>query len=296
MQGLILLNKPAGMTSFAAVAQVRRIFGEKRAGHTGTLDPMATGVLPILLGRATRLSGHLLEADKRYTADVLPGVVTDTLDMTGRVLERRDVSLTRAQIEEALAAFRGEIEQTPPMYSALKKDGRRLYDLARQGVEVERPTRRVTIHELTLLDVTPEGHWLLDVRCSKGTYIRSLADDLGRALGCGAALAGLCRTETGGFSLKECATLEEIAADPAAHLLPAERCLVHYPCVAVTQKQAARFCHGGELALDRLPEGTDVHGDSPLRVCDPDGALLGLGAVQDGALKVICLLTEVESA
>ena len=296
MQGLILLNKPAGMTSFGAVARVRRLFGEKRAGHTGTLDPMATGVLPILLGRATRLSGYLLEADKRYTADVLPGVVTDTLDVTGKVLSRQDVALTRAQIEEALASFRGEIDQTPPMYSALKKDGQRLYDLARQGVEVERATRRVTIHELTLLDVTPAGHWLLDVRCSKGTYIRTLADDLGRALGCGATLAGLCRTETGGFSLSECVTLDQLAADPAACLRPVETCLTHYPRVAVTEKQAARFANGGELAIDRLPDGVAALSNTPLRVYDPTGTLLGLGEVREGALRVICILTEVTSA
>ena len=293
MQGLILLNKPAGVTSFGAVARVRRIYCEKRAGHTGTLDPMATGVLPILLGRATRLSGYLLEADKRYTADVRPGVVTDTLDMTGTVLEERAVSLSREQIEGALGTFRGEIEQMPPMYSALKQEGRRLYDLARQGVEVERERRRVTIKKLDLLEITDEGHWILDVVCSKGTYIRSLADDLGRALGCGAALAGLCRTETGGFALSECVDLEELQRDPAGCLLPVERCLTHLAKVAVTEKQAARFANGGELSLDRLPP-LDA-GDAPLRVYGPDGALLGLGAVRDEALKVVCLLTEEDA-
>ena len=293
MQGLILLNKPAGVTSFGAVARVRRIYGEKRAGHTGTLDPMATGVLPILLGRATRLSGYLLEADKRYTADVLPGVMTDTLDMTGTVLEKRAVSLSRNQIEGALGAFRGEIEQVPPMYSALKKDGQRLYDLARQGVDVERERRRVNIKKLELVEITDEGHWILDVVCSKGTYIRSLADDLGRALGCGAALAGLCRTKTGGFALSECVSLEELQRDPAGCLLPVEKCLTHLATVAVTEKQAARFANGGELSLDRLPP-LDA-GEDPLRVYAPDGALLGLGAVRDEALKVVCLLTEEDA-
>ncbi|MBP5617815.1 MAG: tRNA pseudouridine(55) synthase TruB [Clostridia bacterium] len=290
MQGLILLNKPAGVTSVGAVARVRRIFGEKRAGHTGTLDPMATGVLPILLGRATRLSGYLLEADKRYTADVLPGVVTDTLDITGKVVDQRAVSLSRDPIERALCAFRGEIEQVPPMYSALKKDGQRLYDLARRGVEVERERRRVNIKKLELVEITAEGHWILDVVCSKGTYIRTLADDLGRALGCGATLAGLCRTETAGFALSECVSLEELPRDPAGHLLPVERCLGHLAKVAVTEKQASRFANGGELSLDRLPPLAG--GDGPLRVYGPDGALLGLGDVREEALKVVCLLTE----
>ncbi len=291
MQGLILLNKPAGLTSFGAVARVRRIVGEKRAGHTGTLDPMATGVLPVLLGRATRLSGFLLEADKGYRADVLPGVVTDTLDVTGKVLAQTGLSPARAEVEAALADFRGEIEQTPPMYSALKQEGRRLYDLAREGVEVERPSRRVEIKKLDLVEITHEGHWILDVVCSKGTYIRSLADDLGRQLGCGATLAGLCRTQTGGFTLEECVGLEELEADPAGHILSVERCLAHLGQVRVTEKQAHRFANGGELALDRLPEGAAAGAD-PIRVYAPDGTLLGLGAPKDGALKVACLLIE----
>ena len=292
MQGLILLNKPRDMTSFAAVARVRRLFGEKRAGHTGTLDPMATGVLPILLGKATRLSSHLLEADKRYTANLLPGVITDTLDVTGTVLERRAVNVTAAEIEEALAAFRGEIEQVPPMYSALKQDGRRLYDLARQGVEVERAARRVVIRELTLTDITEEGHWRLDVLCSKGTYIRTLADDLGRALGCGATLSALCRTQTGGFSLSECVTLEELEQDPQAHRLSPERCVTHLGRVTVTDKQSQRFCHGGELALERLPDGFAAQPGERIRVYAPGGEWLGLGVVREDALAVECLLRE----
>ena len=292
MQGLILLNKPRDMTSFAAVARVRRLFGEKRAGHTGTLDPMATGVLPILLGKATRLSSHLLEADKRYTAELLPGVITDTLDVTGTVLERRAVNVSAAEIEDALGAFRGVIEQVPPMYSALKTNGQRLYDLARQGVEVERPVRQVEIRELTLTDITEEGHWRLDVLCSKGTYIRSLADDLGRALGCGATLAGLCRTQTGGFSLGECVTLEELEQDPQAYLLSPERCVAHLGRVEITENQRRRFCHGGELALDRLPDGFAAEPGDRFRVYAPSGEWLGLGVVKDGALAVECLLRE----
>lgn len=292
MQGLILLNKPRDMTSFAAVARVRRLFGEKRAGHTGTLDPMATGVLPILLGKATRLSSHLLEADKRYTAELLPGVITDTLDVTGTVLERRAVNVSAAEIEDALGAFRGVIEQVPPMYSALKTNGQRLYDLARQGVEVERPVRQVEIRKLTLTDITEEGHWRLDVLCSKGTYIRSLADDLGRALGCGATLAGLCRTQTGGFSLGECVTLEELEQDPQAYLLSPERCVAHLGRVEITENQSRRFCHGGELALDRLPDGFAAEPGDRFRVYAPSGEWLGLGVVKDGALAVECLLRE----
>lgn len=295
MQGLILLNKPQGITSFSAVAQVRRIFGEKRAGHTGTLDPMATGVLPVLLGRATRLSSLMLESDKRYLATVLFGVQTDTLDITGTVLARQEAEVSRSQLEEALVPFRGVIQQKPPMYSAIKKDGRRLYDLARQGIEVEREARTVEIKRLEIVEQTDEGHYVLDVLCSKGTYIRSLVDDIGRVLGCGATLCGLQRTLSAGFSLSECVALEELEKEPRRYLLSADRCVAHWPRVTVTDNQRRRFLHGGELFLNRL----ELQGQLPVgghaRVYARDGAWLGLGTSDGVQLKVHCVLYGGES-
>ena len=321
MQGLILLDKPEGLTSFAAVARVRRIFGEKRAGHTGTLDPMATGVLPILLGRATRVSSLMLESDKRYLARVRLGITTDTLDVTGEVLSERDVSVSDSALEAACGRFRGEIKQVPPMYSALKKDGVRLYDLARSGVEVEREARAVTIKRLDILERDGD-EFVMDVLCSKGTYIRSLAADIGEALGCGAALSSLRRTFTAGFDIADCVTLDELEANAEAHLLPADRCLRFMPKATVTDRQRDRFLHGGELSLDRVGiEAADVaktagagnnevgraddsavaadstavptNGETPfVRVYSRAGELLGLGRLDGGELKVHCILYE----
>ena len=296
MQGLILLDKPEGMTSFAAVARVRRICGEKRAGHTGTLDPMASGVLPVLLGRATRLSGLMLDADKRYTAVLQLGVVTDTLDTTGTILSRAPVEASPGEIEAACARFRGEILQTPPMYSALKRDGVRLYELARRGEAVAREARPVTIRQLHITGFPAADRVEIDVLCSKGTYIRSLADDIGRALGCGAALCALRRTMTAGFSAEDCVRLEQLETDGyAAHLLPADRAVAHLAAVTVSPAQDARFCHGGALALDRLPGlPAGPADDALLRVYGPGSRFLGLGRVRrdTAELAVVCVLAD----
>lgn len=290
MQGLILLNKPQSMTSFAAVAQVRRLYGEKRAGHTGTLDPMATGVLPILLGKATRLSSFMLESDKRYTATVILGVRTDTLDITGKVISTQEHTVDDVQMEAALTRFRGKIKQMPPMYSALKKDGQRLYDLARQGIEVEREARDIEIKSLEIIGKTDEGHYLLDVLCSKGTYIRSLVDDIGNVLGCGATLGGLQRTFAAGFDISDCVTLEQLSEEPMKYLKSAEGCVGHFPRVTVTDNQRNRFLHGGELFLSRLEIEGDLLPDSYARVYDRAGVLLGLGKSDSTQLKVQCVL------
>lgn len=296
MQGLILLNKPQSMTSFAAVAQVRRLFSEKRAGHTGTLDPMATGVLPILLGRATRLSSFMLESDKRYTATVILGVQTDTLDITGSVISRQDHNVDDAQMEAALVQFRGKIKQMPPMFSALKKDGQRLYDLARQGIEVEREARDIEIKRLEIVGKTDEGHYLLDVLCSKGTYIRSLVDDIGKALGCGATLGGLQRTFAAGFDISQCVSLEQLKEEPMKYLQSAEGCVSHFPRVTVSDNQRNRFLHGGELFLSRLDIQGDLLPDGYARVYDRAGVMIGLGKSDGVQLKVQCVLLGGEDA
>lgn len=292
MDGILCIDKPEGMTSFLVVAVLRRLLGEKKVGHAGTLDPNATGVLPILVGRGTKLLDHLPCHDKCYTATLRFGAVSDTLDVWGEVRETGKPLPTLAAVEAALPAFRGNIMQVPPMTSALKQDGVRLYDLARQGIEVERPARPVTIYELTLLDYNEkEGLLTLSCHCSSGTYIRTLCDDLGRALGCGAVMTALRRTMAAGFPLTDCITLDEAKALAEAgtlteRLLPLETALAAYPALTVSAPQAARFRNGGALALERLKAKVE----GPVRVYDPDGACIALGTPADGELKMTCLL------
>ena len=210
MDGIIILDKPEDFTSFDMVAKMRRLLGTRKVGHAGTLDPMATGVLPIFVGRATKCCDILPNQNKRYTATFQLGYTTDTLDATGRVLTRTEVSATKEDVEKALESFRGEIMQLPPMYSAIQINGKRLYDLARQGIEIEREKRPVTIMELNLLSADDTQHiYQIDVACSKGTYIRTLCADIGEALGCGATMTALRRTEAAGFSIADSITLEE---------------------------------------------------------------------------------------
>lgn len=300
MTGIICLRKPEDMTSFQAVRKVRGITGEKKAGHCGTLDPMATGVLPVMLGGATRFLEFLPTTPKRYRAVMKLGVRTDTLDLTGTVLETNEVSVGREDVLAVLDAFRGEILQVPPMYSALKKDGVRLYDLARQGVEVEREARPVTIYELELLpdgtDGTDpsQGEYVLDVTCSGGTYIRTLLDDIGTKLSCGASMAALLRTRVGVFTLDRAVTLEDLEDAKASGtleqlVLPLGEALSFLDAVTVTAPQATRFQNGGELSLDRLrfPEKHPEDG-ALLRVLSQDNDFLGLGDVcrETGMLTV----------
>ena len=209
MIGLILLDKPSGLTSFSAVNRIKRIAHEKRVGHTGTLDPMATGVLPVLLGRATTLSSLLLEGDKKYIASIKLGVTTDTDDITGNVLSETPVNITTKDLETALQGFLGVTEQKPPAYSAIKKDGVRLYKLAREGTDVDVPTRKIEVFTAKILSpINRENVVTVEFFVSKGTYIRSLARDLGEALGCGATLYSLRRTKTSQFSIENCVPLD----------------------------------------------------------------------------------------
>ena len=292
MQGMILLDKPEGMTSFSAVSAVKRIFGEKRVGHTGTLDPMATGVLPILLGRATRLCELMLTADKRYTAEVLLGVETDTLDITGNVISETDCDISVVEFESVCSRFIGEYEQVPPMFSALKKDGVRLYDLARQGVEIEREARLVNIKKLDIIEKSGKNKFIIDVICSKGTYIRSLADDLGKALGVGATLTMLRRTETAGYTADMCVTLDELKENPQKYLREADSVVAYCPSVNVTDNQTRRFLNGGELFLERIKFDTEVSDGDLIRVYSYDNKFLGLGLVDGELLKIKCIITE----
>lgn len=263
MQGLILLDKPENITSFGAVARIKRIASEKRVGHTGTLDPMATGVLPVLLGRATVLSGLLLDADKRYTAAVKLGVSTDTDDITGNIISESQVNITNERISGALKHFTGILMQRPPIYSALKKGGVRLYKLAREGKTAEVESREIEVFSINLISsLNADNIFEIDVHVSKGTYIRSLARDIGEYLGCGACLAALKRTYAGGFSLEDCVSLDALNDENIGdYLISEERAVGHLRAVTVTERQAVRFCNGGQLDLDRLKEKNFTEGE-----------------------------------
>ena len=297
MTGIICLDKPKGMSSFMAVKRASRILGVKKAGHTGTLDPMATGVLVIMLGHSTRFIELLPEHKKSYTARVKLGITTDTLDITGEILTRSPVSVTEEQLLSVANEFKGEILQTPPMYSALKKDGERLYDLARKGIEVTREQRQITIEKLEIYDF--DGiEFSMDVTCSAGTYIRSLCDDIGRELGCGAVMTELRRTSANGFSIEKSVTLEELETlvkenKTESALTTVENALLSYNEITVTKPQANRFHNGGSLAYDRL------HGNYPVgiyRVYSPERKLLGLGEIKEekGDLEVRRVLVSDE--
>lgn len=290
MDGILCINKHEKVTSFVCCAMARRILQEKKVGHAGTLDPMATGVLPILLGKATRALDFLPSHDKRYTATMRFGYTSDTLDVWGRV-QKTDKDLpTLAQIEAVLPAFRGDILQIPPMTSALKQNGKRLYELAREGVEVERHPRPITVYSLEIVRFDREKAELtVDCRCSKGTYIRSICDDIGKALGCGAIMTALCRTEAAGYTLDNCVPISDDAAPDTlrAHVLPIETAFTCYPAVTVSAAQAVRFQNGGALALARIHSPCQTY--TPVRVKAPNGTFLGLGQADDNDLKILKL-------
>ena len=253
MQGLLIINKPEGITSFGAVARVRRCANTRRVGHTGTLDPMATGVLPIFVGRATSLSSFLLEADKGYTATFLFGTVTDTDDITGKVIKQSVVNLTEDQVLSKLNEFVGEIKQVPPDFSAIKQGGVPMYKLARKGEKVEIPERLVTVYSITPKSEFKNNEITLEIKCSKGTYIRSLCRDLGQSLGCGATLKALRRDFTSGFSLDDAVDLDELTADNIEnYLISEEKAVEHLRKIQVSEKQATRFLNGGKLDINRL--------------------------------------------
>ncbi len=294
LDGVLLLDKPVGLGSNAALQAVKRLYQAEKAGHAGTLDPLASGLLPVLFGEATKFSQLALDADKEYLASARLGITTTTADAEGEILERRPVDVAEDAIEPVLAKFRGDIEQVPPMYSALKHEGRPLYALARQGRSVTRVARPVQIHELHLLRFDGE-HLDLRVRCSKGTYIRTLIEDIGHGLGCGAHLSALRRTAAGAFHVQDAATLEELQAASAAQcerrLLPMERLLAGLPRVDLSGPQADRFCQGQAVALERSPGGRcsvySAHG----------GLLLGVGeAGPQGELRPRRLVARLAQA
>jgi tRNA pseudouridine 55 synthase len=293
MDGIIAVWKPAGWTSHDVVAKVRRIVRMKRIGHAGTLDPMVTGVLPLCLGRSTRVVEYLQERPKAYEAVIQLGTATDTEDLTGTVLEElSDIQVTREQVLQVLQGFVGEIDQVPPMYSAVKVDGKRLYELAREGKTVERKSRKVTIHQIDLLSADLDAdkpRFAFSVICSKGTYIRTLCVDIGRALGVPAAMAELTRTMSGGITREQCVTLEELEELQAAgnleeRMLPADLAIDHLGRVQADAAVTEMALRGQKIPYNRITDSFDS--SSLVRLYGENDAFIGIYEADDEALAL----------
>ena len=295
MNGLVNFLKPPGITSHDAVTDVKRLLRVKKAGHGGTLDPAAAGVLPITVGRATRLFDYLLETDKEYVGEMLLGVATDTFDTCGTVLKRGDRIPSAKRVAERMAALTGELLQAPPMYSAVRVGGRKLYELARKGETVPVEPRRVTVYAFELLEMAEKDRVRFKVRCSRGTYVRSLASDLGDALGCGACLSLLVRTRSGGFSIGDAQTLEQLRQAyengcAEAFLVPPDRPLMRYPALRFPKDAEPALRNGVSLPLAAAEGGAPPPQDAPVRLyCEE--AFVGLGEIGGDTVRVRRLLT-----
>ena len=286
MDGIIIIDKPQDWTSQDVTAKLRGVFQTRRIGHGGTLDPMATGVLPVFVGRATRGVEFFEHADKTYEAVLHLGLTTDTEDITGEILEEKQVTVTEEDVLAVLPQFRGEIQQIPPMYSAIKINGQKLCNLARKGKEVERPARTITIHALDFLGM--EGKLVrLRVHCSKGTYIRTLCKDIGAALGCGGCMESLRRTTAGSYTIDEAIPLADVVAseDPGALLMNVDTLFTQHPAVTLTEKQTLRCRNGNPFSV--------THPDGTYRAYDQDGAFLMLAKVEDGVMSTIKSFFEI---
>ena len=286
MNGIVIVDKPQGWTSQDVTARLRRVFNTRRIGHGGTLDPMATGVLPVFVGRATRGVEFFEHAEKIYETVLKPGITTDTEDITGNVLTEQDAFVTGTQLEEVLQKFRGEIMQVPPMYSSLKVDGKKLYELARQGKEIERKARPITIHELTLLRMEADGIHLR-VHCSKGTYIRTLCKDIGEALGCGGCMAALRRVSAGEYTIGEAVPLQELLETdaPEKFLRGVDTMFHNLDAVTLTDKQEMRCRNGNHFSLNIA--------DGNYRVYSKTGEFLALSKVESGIMSTVKSFFEV---
>ena len=288
--GVLVIDKPQDWTSHDVVARVRRLLHERRVGHGGTLDPMATGVLPVFVGRATRAVEFAVDGEKEYIAGLRLGVVTDTQDITGTVLAERPVQDMYRDVLQVLERFQGEILQVPPMYSAIKVKGQKLYELARKGVEVERQPRPVTIRSLELVEMESERDFVLRVCCSKGTYVRTLCHDIGQALGCGGTMYALRRTRVGAFGEGDAVTLEALAqaAEQGAGemlLQPVDTCFSAYPALHVDDRARVRIYNGTDFSWDAAPGLWRVYG--------PGGEFLMLGESREGRIYTVKSFFEV---
>lgn len=289
ISGILPVNKPLGWTSFDVVAKLRGVLKIKRLGHAGTLDPMATGVLPVFVGKATKACDILPDTKKAYTAGFKLGVTTDTLDITGEVLSQKAANVSRGQLESAKAQFEGEIIQLPPMYSAVKVDGKRLYQLAREGKTVERTPRKCTVHSIVITafdEASQQGE--MTVSCEKGTYIRTIIDDIGQALGTGAVMTSLVRTYSGGFDISDCLTIEQIAercaqGGLAQMIMPIEKAFALYKDICLNERTTRLYKNGVKLFAHQVD--ADSKSSETFRVFGADGAFLGLAAFENEQLK-----------
>jgi len=277
--GIIIIDKPVDWTSQDVAAKLRGVFHEKRIGHGGTLDPMATGVLPVFVGRATRAVEFFEHAEKEYVAGLRLGMETNTQDTTGEIVAEKPVSVTRQQLERVLESFLGPQQQVPPMYSAVKIGGKKLYELARQGKTVERNPRNIEISELELLDGTG-ADWTIRVRCSKGTYIRTLCHDIGQALGCGGCMSSLRRTAAGAYRIEQAVALSDLIVmeDPESCLLPVDSVFAHLPAHTIHENQCRAVYNGAAVKAAALTDGL-------YRVYAPDGEFLMVGRAKEGVLR-----------
>ena len=288
--GILIIDKPSDWTSMDVCAKLRGVFHEKRIGHGGTLDPMATGVLPVFVGRATRAVEFAAESDKEYIAVLQLGVITNTQDSTGEIIEQRPVTAGREELSALLPRFTGPLEQIPPMYSAIKIGGKKLYELARKGQEVDRPARKITIHHLELLEEDPgqPDAYFLRIRCSKGTYIRTLCHDIGQALGCGGCMSSLVRSMAGGFPLSDSHPLEQVLShpDPISLLLPVDKLFADRPSLRLKAPGEKKVRNGVPLSTPKLKEGE-------YRVYGETGDFLALSRCKNGKLTTIKSFYEV---
>ncbi len=289
MNGILLIDKPPLWTSNDVVSKLKGVLKERRIGHSGTLDPLATGLLAVFAGRATRAVSFAESHDKRYTAGLRLGLRTDTQDISGNVISQEQTDIKDEELDRVLSCFVGEIEQTPPMYSAVRVNGKRLYELARKGVEVERKPRRITVYSIERKG-RESGDIVLDIKCSKGTYIRTLCSDIGERLGCGACMSALRRTEAGMFSVENAYTLDEVIreaeiGDVSSLLLPTETMFAEYERITVSASAEAKVRNGNPVSFS-APDGT-------YRVCSQQGEFLALGRCEDGIMKTIKNFFEV---
>lgn len=282
MNGIVIINKPKGVTSHDVVGMMRKRFSTRRVGHTGTLDPMATGVLPICIGNATKAADMMLNSKKRYRAELILGIKTDTLDTEGKVTETYDVNVSETEVLSVINSFSGEQEQIPPMYSAIKKDGKKLYELAREGINIEREPRHINIYSIEVTDMSlPKV--TIDVTVSKGTYIRSLCDDIGTRLGCGAAMSSLCRTETCGFSVDRAYTIEKLdsLSDISSALLPTDSLFADLGAIYLNEKQERSIINGVRMTWRGGREGESY------RLYGSNGRFLCISKIQDMKLVLV---------
>lgn len=280
--GVVIVDKPQGKTSHDVVGMLRRIYKTRRVGHTGTLDPLATGVLPVCIGNATRAADMLTASDKRYTAELMLGKRTDTLDIEGEVLQTSTVNVSESEVRACIEGFIGEQDQLPPMYSAIKKNGRKLYELAREGKTVEREPRKIKIYTINIEKIELP-YVVIDVHCSKGTYIRSLCDDIGTALGCGAVMTALRRTETAGFKIDDAYTIEQLDGmeRPEDALMPTDMLFSEMPEIRLNEKQEKSIVNGVRMTWRSGKEGQRY------RLYAPSGRFLCVSEIRDGRLALV---------